>query len=60
MKLQLNDLQKNEIENRKLTTEEILSIDGFQNYSESDIEELKEFVYNIAIVLYKLYQNEQS
>ena len=38
----------------RLTTEEVRAIDGYKNLSESDVEEFKDFIYNIAIVLYKL------
>jgi len=49
-----------ENENKKLTVEEVNWVPGFENYSLHEKQELIDFVYNISLVLFKSFENEQS
>jgi len=49
-----------ETENKKLTIEEVNSVPGFENYSLREKQELINFVYNMSLVLFKSFDNEQS
>ena len=49
-----------ENENTKLTMEEVNSVQGIENYSLREKQELIDFVYNISLVLFKSFENEQS
>ena len=54
------ELNEIELNNLKLSESEINSIGGFDSLSSREKEELKEFVYNLSLILYKSYQYEQS
>lgn len=44
----------------KLTDEEIKSIQGYEHLNSEELVEMREFIYNISIVLYKTFDNEQT
>lgn len=61
MKNKNNKCVENKIEDSlKLTSAEIKSIAGFEHLDLSNEDNLRDFVYNLSIVLYKTFENERS
>jgi hypothetical protein len=58
MKNENDDKQTNEHESKKLTLEELNSIEGFENYSLLDKQELINTVFNLSLVLFKNFEDE--
>lgn len=53
--------ESNEIGNKcKLTNEEIKQFAAFEDADEKTIDELREFVYKISMILYKVHHNETA
>jgi len=53
-----DDKQSNEHESKKLTLEELDSVEGFEHYSLHDKQELINAVFNLSLVLFKSFEDE--